>query len=662
MNLNWSLKKRFFVSFGIIGLLIILAGVFVYWEMSAIDSKVTYYKSLRKHKYNARRLQHKTTLIWQFLTDASLTRSRAVIEEEARPNYEQARSLIAKLKNHMIKPREKELLNKLQTDLENTWEKGGAMYEAYGRSQQRGNRLMEQFDSASSELLITSNKIVDLVQKQAKKTEDVIAYKVDEGRWTTVTAAVISFVFAMVLAYLLTNFVVDKIERFTDLFSDAAQGELGVEYPLEDVNCSEIIGCGEENCPEYGKTGVQCWFDVGSYAPEFGKEVHCPSIQKGKYDSCEECEPVYQRVCVNEIDTIGAWFNQFMKQLRLFGDKMDAAAEFDLQAQVLDRELPGDLGETSRNMISSMRKLADQAQLIADGDLGNRALSEKLPGDLGQSFRKMVQNLKNFVRQVHETVNTVDGVSSEVDAAANELNKASQELSSGAEQQSSSLQETSSSVEEIASMVDQSSDNASRSEKLSEEAEKAAREGRRRIDEMAETMEQINEDSEQISEAIEMIDDIAFQTNLLALNAAVEAANAGEHGAGFAVVADEVRQLAQRSSEAADEISEVIEESTQRTEEGTRKAERSREVLDEINEKFEQVTGLIKEVAAASEEQANGIEEINRAITELETITEENTANAEETASSSDELASQSGNLKDAVKRLEEVASKFNID
>lgn len=350
--------------------------------------------------------------------------------------------------------------------------------------------------------------------------------------------------------------------------------------------------------------------------------------------------------------------------LSLVSDRIFRMAEGDLDQEQIEMDREDEIGELAdayNGMTENLNLLVQQASAISQLNLNAEILQRDIAGDLGEAFQAMVTTLEDVVLSIRESVNKVASVSEEVRSASTQLNQSSQELSEGAEEQSSSIEETSSSVEEMASMIDQSSDNAEESDQLAQEASETAEDGKQVIDEMAATMEQINEESEQIQQAVEVIDDIAFQTNLLALNAAVEAANAGEHGSGFAVVADEVRELAQRSSEAAEEISEIIQESVERTEEGAKHAGDSQDVLSDINERITKVAERMNEISEAANEQSKGIEEINQAITELEQVTEQNTSNAEQTASSSDELTSQANSMEEVVKNLRDIVSQFDL-
>ncbi len=134
----------------------------------------------------------------------------------------------------------------------------------------------------------------------------------------------------LILTALFVFFVVRRrlnpLDEFNDIFSAAALGDLTVRFDVTSVNCSEIMQCGKDSCPDYGRDGVLCWFDVGSYAPAFGKEVHCPKILSGEYKDCTECT-VHMQVCTDEIYTLAAWFNKFIENMHDLIAQITVAAD-----------------------------------------------------------------------------------------------------------------------------------------------------------------------------------------------------------------------------------------------------------------------------------------------------------------------------------------------
>ena len=139
---------------------------------------------------------------------------------------------------------------------------------------------------------------------------------------------IVSFIAVIFITIFLSRMLglVDKLKPFTEMFGKAALGDLTVRYASKNVNCSEVMKCGKEECPDFKKDGVLCWFDVGSWAPEFGRKVHCPKIINKVYKSCKECK-VYKKVNSDEIATLGSWFNKFIESLSDVIGKILIAAE-----------------------------------------------------------------------------------------------------------------------------------------------------------------------------------------------------------------------------------------------------------------------------------------------------------------------------------------------
>lgn len=261
--------------------------------------------------------------------------------------------------------------------------------------------------------------------------------------------------------------------------------------------------------------------------------------------------------------------------------------------------------------------------------------------------------LSNRLKSIIEALTTG---ADQVHSSSGELSRASQDLSESSSEQASGLQETTSSLEQMSTQTQQTAENAGQAELAMDRAGPIVAEGIEAMQRMSSAMEEIRKSSDETSKIIRNIDDIAFQTNLLALNAAVEAARAGDAGKGFAVVAEEVRKLAQRSAEAAGSTSELIQRSRQNTESGTTVASEVSEKLEHIKTSSGEVSVLVKEIAVAAKEQATGIRELNDVMAEMDKVVQRNAAGSEETASSAEELSAQAVELRQIIRKLEELA------
>ncbi|MBO8142017.1 MAG: HAMP domain-containing protein [Firmicutes bacterium] len=343
-----------------------------------------------------------------------------------------------------------------------------------------------------------------------------------------------------------------------------------------------------------------------------------------------------------------------------------------------------------RSVAVPLRQVARLAGRVSGGDLTVQPLKLRQSdeaGQVAQAFHGMVIQLRDMIRALEQSTdtlqqnsrdlslsaretakatqqitNTIGQVAAgtaeqgrsvqEVVAAVNELNEAMARIAQGAGDQTRAVDAASRLVADMTAAIEQVVKSAGEMAAVSERSVAAAREGgavvretMQRMEDMHQTVLQsadrvrgLGKHSRQVGEIVQVISDIAEQTNLLALNAAIEAARAGQHGKGFAVVADEVRKLADRSAASAGEISRLlrsmqaeIEETvavmgsgTEKVQAGMERARVARAALEPILTALETTNGELQSVRDTVGNLSEDVQQVTAAMDAVARIAEDN--------------------------------------
>jgi methyl-accepting chemotaxis protein len=238
-----SIGTKLFILFGIMIALFLGFSFYVRGDLKAVKVDITKTRDIQKEMMAAKNIQMKVLNAWQYMTDASLTRDTAVIENEAKPNIENAKKMIDEfLTIGNEGGHHQELLN-VKKDLDDLWRVGNSMFEAYGQDIEKGNRVMSEFDGISEKVI---KAIADVVYKENVE-EDGGVDKSLKGVEKSLKVAVVILSLGMaiggvILFYLIymNKSITHPLTKLVKAANEIAAGDLSVE--IEGLKTNNEIG------------------------------------------------------------------------------------------------------------------------------------------------------------------------------------------------------------------------------------------------------------------------------------------------------------------------------------------------------------------------------------------------------------------------------------
>lgn len=309
----------------------------------------------------------------------------------------------------------------------------------------------------------------------------------------------------------------------------------------------------------------------------------------------------------------------------------------------------------TRAITVPIKVMVGGVQRVAEGDFTQsiEVKSRDEIGHLANTINKMREQLRDLVKNITAT--------------SQSLAAHSEELAASTEEVSATIEEVADTTTEVSTISLQGRENAlaaaedtDRLQIVAQHGNEAVTDTVNKINGIAAITQQVNTAvqelgviSKQIGDIINVITSIADQTNLLALNAAIEAARAGEQGRGFAVVAEEVRKLAEQSANATKEISGLItrvqhgvdqavlamDKGIIEVQDGVRIADTAGQSLKEIIDAVQNTVDLIRDVAEGTRQTNEGTSQLAAATQQISSTIQEVTAAAGELAKMGEQLS-----------------------
>jgi methyl-accepting chemotaxis protein len=241
-----SIKKQLYGAIALV-LVVVLSVVgssfFCITGIGGLKKDVQQFQDAKTTLVQAKELQLQVSKVWQFITDASLTKDRKVIDQEAKPAYDKAVAIIAQLQSQQRAGSAGANVEKLRSSLPAMWQTGVRMFDAYQRDWQAGNVVMEEFDKACDGSIAAVDAVVDLAEKHTGSLEKEMTSQLNRQRQTMVATSAIALLAALALTALMFALLCSisrSLSRLTLAVREVAQGDGDLTKRLDESGKDEL--------------------------------------------------------------------------------------------------------------------------------------------------------------------------------------------------------------------------------------------------------------------------------------------------------------------------------------------------------------------------------------------------------------------------------------
>lgn len=229
--MRFSIFQKIGVAFGLAVLTVVALIALTIYNASDDVPQLLEMDRLDQARSLVQDLELQVANIWQFLTDAPLTRNLDSINVDAKRSYEKAKKDLEALQGLPVLTDQDKLLAPFGPALDQVWTVGSSMYAAYVKSKADGDKVMESFDGLGDGLGRSLGALRDPLSQ--KRQVLLLAYEqnLKDDMQTFVVTGAVTILILVILWFLLSRMLTRPIRaasRALRVLADS-QGDLTVK-------------------------------------------------------------------------------------------------------------------------------------------------------------------------------------------------------------------------------------------------------------------------------------------------------------------------------------------------------------------------------------------------------------------------------------------------